>query len=204
MHNSDMPKKKQLNIEHPCREQVLFYLDEWYKQENYVLQENALDKLFFDTYPNNTDINDILIKAASLNDFYSTNIFSIFTVAEHIRSLNIDSRLLNGDASLVDEIADITINGKKKRFYSFASKYCSHHKPTLFPIYDSYVDKVLRFFKKQDGFCSFANEDLKNYPQFIEVLNTFQRFYMLDEFDKKELDRYLWQLGKRYFPRKYN
>jgi hypothetical protein len=199
-----MPKKKQLNIEHPCREQVLFYLDEWYKQENYVLQENALDKLFFDTYPNNTDINDILIKAASLNDFYSTNIFSIFTVAEHIRSLNIDSRLLNGDASLVDEIADITINGKKKRFYSFASKYCSHHKPTLFPIYDSYVDKVLRFFKKQDGFCSFANEDLKNYPQFIEVLNTFQRFYMLDEFDKKELDRYLWQLGKRYFPRKYN
>ena len=198
-----MTKDKQLNIERPCREQVLFYLDEWYKQENYVLQENALDKLFFDTYPNNTDINDILIKAASLNDFYSTNIFSIFAVAEHIRSLDIDSRLQNGDASLVDEIAGITINGTEKRFYSFASKYCSHHNPTLFPIYDSYVDRVLRFFKKKDRFCSFVDEDLKNYPRFIEVLNAFQRFYMLDEFNKKELDRYLWQLGKRYFPRKY-
>lgn len=198
-----MTKDKQLNIERPCREQVLFYLDEWYKQENYVLQENALDKLFFDTYPTNTDINDILIKAASLNDFYSTNIFSIFAVAEHIRSLDIDSRLQNGDASLVDEIAGITINGKEKRFYSFASKYCSHHKPTLFPIYDSYVDTILRFFKKRDEFYSFADEELKIYSKFIEVLNAFQQFYMLDEFNKKELDRYLWQLGKRYFPRKY-
>ena len=199
-----MPKKEQLNIERPCREQVLFYLNEWDKQENYVLQENALDKLFFDTYPYNTDINDILIKAASLNDFYSTNIFSIFAVAEHIHSLNIDNRLRNGDASLVDEIADITIKGKKKRFYSFASKYCSHHMPTLFPIYDSYVDRILRFFKKQDGFYSFPDKDLKNYSRYIEVLNAFQRFYRLEEFNKKDLDRYLWLLGKKYFLRKYN
>lgn len=194
-----MPKKEQLNIERPCREQVLFYLNEWDKQENYVLQENALDKLFFDTYPYNTDINDILIKAASLNDFYSTNIFSIFAVAEHIHSLNIDNRLRNGDASLVDEIADITIKGKKKRFYSFASKYCSHHMPTLFPIYDSYVDRILRFFKKQDGFYSFPDKDLKNYSRYIEVLNAFQRFYRLEEFNKKDLDRYLWLLGKKIF-----
>ena len=60
---------KQLpNIEKPCPEQVQFYLRAWDDQENYVLQENALDKLFFATYPNNTDINDILIKASSLND----------------------------------------------------------------------------------------------------------------------------------------
>ena len=57
-------------IERPCIEQLEFYQREWDKQENYVLQEHALDKLFFDVYPNNTDINDILIKASSLNDFY--------------------------------------------------------------------------------------------------------------------------------------
>ena len=190
-------------IEHPSIEQVEFYLKAWDEQENYVLQEHALDKLFFETYPNNMDINDILIKAASLNDFYSTNIFSIFTVAKHILSLDIDRRLQDGDASLVDEIADITIGGKKKRFYSFASKYCSHHKPTLFPIYDSFVDKVLRYFRKADGFYSFADEDLKNYPMFIDILNQFQRFYGLENVNKKDLDRYLWQLGKRYFPRTY-
>ena len=190
-------------IEHPSIEQVEFYLKAWDEQENYVLQEHALDKLFFDTYPNNTNINDILIKAASLNDFYSTNIFSIFTVAKHILSLDIDRRLQDGDASLVDDIADITIGGKKKRFYSFASKYCSHHKPTLFPIYDSFVDKVLRYFRKADGFYSFTDEDLKNYPRFIEILNQFQWFYGLENVNKKDLDRYLWQLGKRYFPKSY-
>lgn len=28
-------------------------------------------------------------------------------------------------------------------FYSFASKYCSHHNPLDYPIYDIYVDEVL-------------------------------------------------------------
>ncbi len=195
--------RKELHIERPSKEQVLYYLHAWDVQENYVLQEHALDKLFFETYPQNTDINDILIKAASLNDFYSTNIFSIFAVAKHIQALDIDKRLEEGDASLVDDIADMTIGGKKRRFYSFASKYCSHHKPTLFPIYDSFVDRVLRYFRKQDGFCSFSDEDLKNYPKFIKVLNAFQEFYHLEDFNKKDLDRYLWQLGKRYFPRTY-
>lgn len=192
-----------ITIERPCKEQVQLYLEAWNEQVNYVRQENALDKLFFKTYPSNTDINDILIKAASLNDFYSTNIFSIFAVAEHILSLNIDERLKNGDASLVDDIAAITINGKQKRFYSFASKYCSHHRPLLFPIYDNYVDKVLRYFRKRDGFYSFNDKDLKDYSRFIEILNAFQKFYMLDDFNKKELDRYLWQLGKKYFKQKY-
>ena len=195
--------RKELHIERPCKDQVLYYLHAWDEQENYVLQEHALDKLFFETYPNNTDINDILIKASSLNDFYSTNIFSIFAVAKHILELDIDKRLQEGDASLVDDIADMTIGGKKRRFYSFASKYCSHHKPTLFPIYDSFVDRVLRYFRKQDGFYDFNDEDLKNYPRFICVLDAFQEFYGLDEFNKKDLDRYLWQLGKRYFPRTY-
>lgn len=187
----------------PTRQQVEYYLKVWDEQENYVLQEHALDKLFFDVYPSNTDINDILIKASSLNDFYSTNIFSIFTVAKHIQSLDIDTRLMNGDASLVDDIATVEINGKKKRFYSFASKYCSHHQPKLFPIYDSYVEKVLRHFRKVDGFYLFDDGDLKNYSKFIDVLNAFQKFYHLEEYNKKDLDRYLWQLGKEYFPNKY-
>lgn len=195
--------RKSIIVEHPSIEQVNFYLRAWDEQENYVLQEHALDKLFFQTYPLNTDINDILVKASSLNDFYSTNIFSIFTVAKHILELGIDNRLQSGDASLVDDIADITISGKQKRFYSFASKYCSHHKPNLFPIYDSFVDKVLKYFRRVDGFCAFSDDELKNYPRFIEILNSFQRFYKLEDVNKKDLDRYLWQLGKRCFPRNY-
>ena len=123
----------------PTRQEVEKYLRKWNTLENYVLQENSLDKLFFYTYPNNIDINDILIKCSSLNDFYSTNIFKIYAVATHILSLNIDERLRKGDPTLVDDIAKVTISGKSKYFYSFASKYCSHHNPYEYPIYDSYV-----------------------------------------------------------------
>ena len=87
----------------PCKNEVEKYLSIWDSLENYVLQENSLNKLFYDTYPNNTDINDILIKVSALNDFYSTNIFSVFSVAKHILSLDIDNRLNNKDETLVND-----------------------------------------------------------------------------------------------------
>lgn len=190
-------------IPKPNKKEVIKYLNLWDSLENYVLQESSLDKLFLKTYPENKDINDILIKASSLNDFYSTNIFSIFPVAKHILELNIDERLQNGDELLVNDITKITINGKQKNFYSFATKYCSHHDPILFPIYDSYVEKILVYFKKQDKFYNFKREDLKDYSKFKNILIEFKKFYEIDEYNLKDIDRYLWQLGKEYFPKKY-
>lgn len=192
-----------IEIPTPSEKEVIKYLKKWDSLENYVLQESALDKLFFKTYPNNNDINDILIKASSLNDFYSTNIFSIFSVAKHIMSLNIDDRLKKNDATLVNDIARVKINGKEKNFYSFATKYCSHHKPVEYPIYDSYVEKILMFFNKKDSFAKFKKEDLKNYENFKEVLIEFKKFYRIDKYNLKDIDRYIWQLGKEYFPNKY-
>ena len=190
-------------IPKPNKAEVEKYLNKWDSLENYVLQENALNKLFMEVYPNNTDINDILIKCSSLNDFYSTNIFSIFPVAKHILKLNIDERLKNKDTSLVNDIAKLNINGKEKCFYSFATKYCSHHFPNDFPIYDSFVEKCLMYFKKKDKFYNFAKEDLKDYDKFKNILLQFKKHYNIDEFNLKDIDRYLWQLGKDYFPKKY-
>ncbi|MCI6847232.1 MAG: hypothetical protein MR835_00020 [Erysipelotrichaceae bacterium] len=192
-----------VNIPTPCKREVKKYLDKWDSLENYVLQENSLDKLFFKTYPNNDDINDILIKASSLNDFYSTNIFSIFSVAKHIHSLNIDERLKKHDESLVNDIANIEISGKKITFYSFATKYCSHHDPVNFPIYDSYVEKILVHFNKKDNFSKFTKKDLKDYAKFKRVLIDFKKYYCIDEYNLKDIDRYIWQLGKEYYPNKY-
>lgn len=187
----------------PTIDNVNYYLQQWDSLENYVLQEAALDKLFFKTYPNNTDISDILIKASSLNDFYSTNIFSIFPVAKHILSLDIDERLYSGDETLVNEIAFVNMNGTYKNFYSFATKYCSHHCPFEFPIYDSYVEKVLMAYKKKDKFAKFTKADLKDYPKFKSVIIQFREYYGLTEFSLKDIDRYLWQLGKELFPIQY-
>ena len=191
------------NIPRPCKSEVEKYLNRWDSLENYVLQESSLYKLFHKTYPNNNDINDILIKASSLNDFYSTNIFSIFPVAKHILKLDIDKRLKSGDTTLVNDIANVTIGGINKHFYSFATKYCSHHNADDFPIYDSFVEKVLLHFKKIDKFDKFTASDLKNYSKFKNVLISFKKYYDIDKYSLKDIDRYLWQLGKEYIPKKY-
>ena len=83
--------------------------------------------------------------------------------------------------------------------YKKSSGYCSHHKPLDYPIYDSYVDEVLRYYRKKDGFAAFRNDELKNYTHFKSILESFRKFYQLDRYNLKELDKYIWQLGKAYF-----
>jgi predicted methyltransferase len=124
-------------------------------------------------------------------------------MAERIIELNIDERLRDYDKTLVNELAKVEIKGKTKNFYSFATKYCSHHNPTQYPIYDSYVHKILTFFQNQDDFYGSKLPDFKVFDDFRNVLLQFRDFYILTEFDLLQLDRYLWQLGKESFPKNY-
>lgn len=201
--STEEKKNKKGDVPEPTPDQVKQYLNAWDELENYHLQEDALDKLFISLCPVNKEMSDILLKVAALNDFYSTNIFSVYPVAKHILSLDIDSRLKAGDVTLVDDIKKVTINGVEKNFYSFATKYCSHHNPLDYPIYDSYVDKVLCYFRNRDGFASFKAEDLKDYVMFKGALIDFRAFYGLGKYNLKEIDKYIWQLGKEYFPKNY-
>lgn len=193
-------RKPKVVVPAPCQAEVEKYLNRWRAMEDYSSQEAALDKLFFKLAPQNTSIEDILLKVSTLNDFYSTNIFSVFPVAEHILSLDIDERMMQGDPALVDDIKGV--NGRNH--YSFATKYCSHHNPLEYPIYDSYVDKILRHFRNVDGFCNFATDDLKEYSKFKTVILMFREYYGLTQYNIKEIDQYLWQLGKEYYPNNYN
>ena len=176
---------------------VLYYLDHYKK---FMAHESALNKFFLKLCKTNDCLDDVLIKCSALNDFYSTNIFDVHTIAVHILNINnIDARLQQGDFSLVDEIARVTINGKERNFYSFATKYCSHHQPELFAIYDSYVEKVLMTMNKREPFTNEKRDGLKNYKSFISVIRSFQHKFELTQYSLKELDKYLWQLGKWHF-----
>ena len=183
----------------PNRNEVEKYIKKWELEENYLINGQSLNKLFRKTYTKNNNIYDILIKTSCLNDIYSTNIFSTTTMAKHICDLNIDERLERADETLVNDIANITIKEKKKQFYSFATKYCSYHKPLDFPIYDSYVEKVLMYFKRKDNFADFKKEDLKNYCKFKKVVIQFKKYYNIDEYNLRDIDKYIWLLGKKYF-----
>ena len=179
------------------------YLGKWEQMENYKLQEDSLNLLFLSLCPENKKIEHVLLKVSVLNDFYSTHIFDTYSVAKHIIKNDIDTRLKANDYSLVNDIARISIKDKSKNFYSFASKYCSHHKPISYPIFDSFIEKMMLHYKAIDGFNSFAKGDLKDYGRFIEIIKSFQSFYKLEKFSLKEIDIFLWLAGKEWFPQKY-
>lgn len=186
-------------IPQPSVEEVEYWLNKWDSSPDYTEQEAAIYELFHGAYSYNENLQHILIKCSVLNDFYSTNIFKVYSVATHIQSLHIDKRLAEGDLTLVNDVARVEISGKSKNFYSFASKYCSHHNQDSYPIYDSYVDKMLKYFKKKDSFAKFENDDLRDYPKFVSVVKQFRTYYGLEKYNLKDLDRYLWQAGKKYF-----
>ena len=184
------------DIPKPTFKEIEKYKNKWELLEKYPDQEKSLEKLFRDLIPNNRLLEDVLIKTCILNDFYSTNIKDVFKVANHIHDLDIDERLNVGDLTLIDDIASKKAFGRRN--YSFATKYCSHHKPHVFPIYDSYVAGVLIHFRDVDNFADFYNKDLKDYEKFVEVLKKFIEYYSLENYNFKEIDKYLWLSGREY------
>lgn len=189
--------KYSLSLNAPCESEVNLYLEKWKKLDKYVVQENALNYLYTIVSNKNTSLDEVLIKVNALNTFYSTRIFNVVPIAQRIVQLDIDKYLETNDLSLVDKI-----DGELGRsIYSFATKYCSWHKPNVYPIYDKYVCLVLDYFKNTDHFANFSRKDLRNYQEYYRVYFEFIHFYKLDGCELKSIDKYLWQLGKENFRR---
>lgn len=132
-------------IDTPSPDEVRKYLHRWHEQGNEIT-DAALRKLF-DTMPRNVDVGEVSVKVAALNGLYATSIYGIVQMARHIVSLNIDDPLSSGraDLDLVERIARLEQKGKVRRNYSFATKYCSFHRPDVYPIYDSLVVEILQW-----------------------------------------------------------
>jgi hypothetical protein len=184
-------------------EYVESYLSQWKTLDKYVMQESCINLLFQNLCHRNSNLVEILLKVSALNDFYSTNIYDTHSVARHIHYLNIDASLKNGDLSLVDQMANVNFNGKTRRIYSFATKYCSHHAPDIYPIYDNYVDEMLWFFRKRDGFTKFTRPEMKDFLSFVQIIDKFRYFYDLTKFTRRQIDIFLWLAGKDHFPKSY-
>lgn len=196
-------RKFVFDIPKPNVEELERYIENWKGKVDYQNQEAALDKLF-GLCPKNSDIKDVLLKSTVLNIFYSTQIRDIKPVAKKIVGMNIDHRLAEGDLTLVDDFGKVRRgDGKEVGIYSFATKYCSHHKPDVYPIYDSFVDTMLCYFQRRDKFYSFKPQQLLSYSLFYEVMVAFREYYGLTKYSFKLVDKYLWLLGKDYFPKKY-
>ena len=194
-------------IEKPTNKLIENYIKKFNNDKRYKLADDAINKLFL-AFPNNRNIEDVILKISVLNDLYSTNIYGTYKLAEHILKLDIDNKLKNGNPELVNEIAKgHEIRTKKYNteinFYSFATKYCNWHNQDKYAIYDSFVDKILMAYKKKDKFSNFKQTDLKDYKRFKEIIKDFSEYYNLTKHNLKEIDKFLWIYGKEKFPANY-
>ena len=183
-----------MGLPQPTPELVMEYVRR-FEREGYDVTERALTKLF-QTFHRNTQLEEVLVKAATLNDLYNTNIYAVYDVARHIWELDIDPKLEQHSLGVVEEIAVMTVRGRQRRNYSFATKYCSFHVPEVYPIYDGYVDQMLWAYRGQDGFAEFKRRELwDSYPRYVEVVERFRSYYGLGGFNWREIDRFLWLYG---------
>jgi len=180
----------------PSVKDAEWFINNWREERKFFVPVEAMIKICQETFPKNDNLEEVLLKCATINIFSSTNVFDLLSVANHIVDLQIDERLAYKDLSLVNDIAKIEIGGKEHNFYSFASKYCHYHNPEVFAIYDSYVAKVLCSFP--NDFCKIKENKLKeNYKTFMDTLHNFNEYYRLN-LSIVNLDKYLWQLGRWY------
>jgi hypothetical protein len=174
-----------------------------FDEENAVV-EDALKKLFTQ-YPANTNLSHVLLKVVALNRLYSTQIFAVVDVAQHIHrnGTEIDSSLAIGSPEVVDKIAKVTISksGKERNNFSFATKYCSWHNPESYPIFDTQVDRYLWSLQKQAHFAEFfIKNEFWDYSEFRKVMIAFRTVYGLESFTFKDIDKFLWLYGGKSSP----
>jgi hypothetical protein len=150
----------------------------------------------FSHHPFNDALEDVLIKVVLLNGLYNTNVFAVTDMARHIRDLGIDVDLATSSPGLVDRIAKLRIRDKTRRHYSFATKYCSWHRPEDYPIYDGLVEKLLWLYRRQYSFAEFAKPDLRDYPRYKAVLTAFRVHFRLEDLSFKQIDKFLWWTSK--------
>lgn len=195
------------NLQVPTNKLIDEFIDKFNNEERYLVADQAIINLF-KKFPENKKIEDILLKICAINDLYSTNIFGTFILAKHILKLNIDDALAISDPTIVNKIAIGHGISKPKglgdrNFYSFATKYCNWHKKNEYPIYDSFVEKILIAFRDKDNFSTFKNIELKDFKRFKQIIEDFKKHYNLTQHNLKEIDKFLWIYGKTIFPNNY-
>lgn len=144
------------------------------------------------------DYESILSAVIFLNQIYSTNIYSVYGIADHIYSKRdtIIPAIKAGKTDAVSMIAQghgIVREGKEKEivFYSFATKFCNHLNSEVYSIFDSHVEKMLKAYNRKFGFYTGQQKNFRDYATFKEWIQAFLKHFDL-HCTLWELDKFLW------------
>ena len=182
-------------LERPSPRLVQEYVTQFQNEPDCVAADEAI-ALLIDKYPQNQEVKEVLLKVAAINQLYNAGVYTraIYSVAELICDIEIDSELNEGSLDVVGELAHREITGENHR-YVFATKYCHWHRPTLYPIYDDVVADLLWKYQKAYRFAEFRKGDLvsENYPLYKGIIEKFKSEYDLGGVSFRELDKFLWR-----------
>ena len=152
---------------------------------------------FFHGNGTNTDLENVILKIAALNNHVVTQNNLELTIARHIISINPDPRLTNGDTSVVNELVPVDIR-QEFQCYSFATRYCSWHFPNLYPVYDELIEQtVSEYFKLSKGTVPDHDQFLE-YSTFSQLIDEFIKDLHID-LDYLELDKFNWLYADQFF-----
>ena len=187
------PNRKDAVPPSPTAEIVARYLKDWEADAARRDAEEALLRLCQTVLPFNSDLNDILIKAAAVNDDDYKSLSRLYPMAQHIQSLAIDDRLRAGDPSVVTDLcAAAEKTGFPNNIYPFASKYCHYHNPDAYPVQDVFLSKLLFHFRDKDRFAYYSAAELReDYTKYCRMIADFRSFYGLEGFSLSDIHKYL-------------
>jgi hypothetical protein len=140
------------------------------------------------------DQESILVKVATLNQLYGTNVYAVVRMAEHIVSVwASDPDWTYATVERVAALPPSETQKRARRHRSFASKFAHFFVDAKrFPLYDSYAVKMLRVHL---GKGALAAATSPTYGSFADAF-----FRLRDESGLRcrvvELDKYLWLAGQ--------
>ena len=134
-----------------------------------------------------------ILKAAAINDLYSTRVYAIWRMAEHLMNVMVDPP--DDPAELVEKIASLPEDDGSvpRKHWSFASKIGHFFiDGDRFPIYDSFCREMIAHHLGRGGCVTDASNP---YRAFIANLECLREASGLSA-NLRDLDRYLWLTGQ--------
>lgn len=167
------------------------YLDLFADQEMYFVNDLRNIELFSKT-PDNSKPENVKTKVSALNDTDVRSLSLEDDMINHIVKLGIDNRLKKNDLTLVEDIAQITAQGKKHNLLHFASVYCNFHKPDVFPIYsEQYHDFYRKYIVEYK--LPLNPEKINTYEVFSKALNDLtDRLKLKGKMNYLQLRKFAW------------
>lgn len=172
------------------------YLDTFHNQETYFTEDTRNLELYA-ANPANAREEDIRVKLSALTDADFVKLGAIEEMTKHILKLNIDAKLKAGDLSVVEDIANVTLNGKKQYLLRAASQYCNLHRPDVFPIYsDEHIDFYKNYIKEYN--LKLTENDLMTYKGFSAALNDLvSRLGLKGKMNYLQIRKFGWLYAKK-------